>query len=341
MVLNKFNTGKQTLTFLLLPLVVGCTTGTLFDATKVTPASPVASGVPTSVQDQLNEASDLTLNSALNSLNQARIAFANLSGRVNNVTAVDSEAFQEVPVKLLAPLVLVANALNSRSDLSLGQPQQLVQDFKQVYFDSLQQMQQGINGNLRTYQNNLESPQTLFANSPDGSTDTFNDQALLTLANLFEAQEITEKFVTELAQFTNLLTASDTQTTLTAIQQQQTIVINGVLNFTSQGASQNAIVQAYNTVAKSLTSANLISQLQQLAIKAFTADKVAFKQSEVTPTQPNPNQSELVIQEGESTYRKIAIINGTLSNQIINDTRGLSAADLLNSTTAIKVTGSN
>lgn len=297
-------------------------------------ASPTItpSGIPSDLQEQIDRTKSSNDTSANNALVQAKIQYGQLVGRWNSINPVDTKAFLETKEKLLPPMFIVVNSLSSDSSTSADKLS-LTNDFRALYFDSLTQMMKGINNNLLIYQANLETSQIINSTDPNSffaNKDT--TQALTDLAGIFLATESVELFSAQLGQFTNITPSDETQTILSGIKNQQTTIINGIINFTNSGKINKEQAKiAYNTIVKSLTSPNLLNILGNLAINIFGKDNVAFNQNELTPIQPNPNLTVMVIREDNSTYRLISIdSNNKIVNKISNDNRGLSAADLLN-----------
>lgn len=299
------------------------------------------STLPSNLVDQLNQTAGLTQTTSQNALFQARTAYGNVVGRLSNLGSLDVDAFQEVKTTVQPPLLIVANALSAAaatgSDVSASDAatQATVQDFRQLYGDTLAQMLSGITSNLQVYQSAFEAPQAVMG--PLGGFDASADAAMANLGRLFLGTEVTLGFAAELGQFTSLITPAETQQVMDGIRRQQATIINGVINFAGQGASPTALRQAYATIVLSLTSPSLLPQLQRLATATFGATKVAYRQETVTPAQPQPNLLMMVVQEGPTLYRLVGLDNGKLTNRVQNDSRGLSAADILNQTTVVTV----
>lgn len=290
-------------------------------------------GVPPALADQAERAGQLTETTAGNALLQARVAYATLAPRLATMGQVDLDAFQGVRTSLQPPLLVAANALGA-AGVTASDVGSTVGEFRQLYTDTLEQMLGGINHNLQVYQAVFESTQAFNAGSPSVDTQ-YAREAMSDLAALFVATEITEGLATEIGQFAVVLPAAYTTTVLDALRKQQAIIVNGVITFAAFGAGEAATRQAYATIAQSLTNPHLLNQLQRLAVAAYGADKVAFKRDEVTPDQPNPSQTVMMVQEGPGLYRAIGIENGKVVNRLLNDSRGLSASDLLYQTTVI------
>ncbi|MBC7543921.1 MAG: hypothetical protein H7338_14445 [Candidatus Sericytochromatia bacterium] len=309
-------------------LLAGCVRG---GPGVVATGSDLSSGL----SDQLNQANELNQTTARNALFQARTAYGNLNGRLNALGKIDSTAFSEVRTTLQPPMLIVANSLaadvTTRAD-SAGQ----ALEFRQLYSDTLEQMLGGINNNLQIYQSVFESGQAL--NGAFTAFDATTDDAMASLGRLFEATDAALFFAAELGQFSRLISATETARVMEGIRQQQTTIINGVINFSARGATKAALRQAYNTIVRSITSPSLLPQLQRLAVSTFGTGKVAYKQEQLTPAQPQPNQVVMVIQEAPTQYRFISIDGTKVNNRISIDSRNLSASDLLNQTTVVTVT---
>ena len=296
----------------------------------VTP-DPSPPGIPADLQDQLDKTTTSNTTSANNALVQSRILYAQLVSRWNDISPIDTGAFLEAKEKLLPPLFIVANSLSS-DNTSTPDKISLTADFRELYFNSLTQMLRGINNNLMVYQAFLENSQIANATDPGGyfaNKDT--NQALQELAGIFLATESAELFSAQIGQYSNLTPSDETQRILGAIKNQQTTIINGIINFTNTGAiTKEQARQAYDTIVRSITSPTILNILGNFAISVFGRDNVAFIQNELTSTQPNPNLVVMVIRENQNTYRSINIDNGRIVNRVSNDNRGLSAADILN-----------
>jgi hypothetical protein len=299
------------------------------------------STLPNALVDQLNQTNGLTSTTVQNALFQARTAYGNVVGRLSTLGKLDVEAFQDVRTTVQPPLLIVANSLTagvaSGSDATASDTasQATVQEFRQLYGDTLAQMLGGITSNLQVYQSAFEAPQAVAG--PFASFDATSDEAMTNLGRMFVGTEVALGFAAELGQFTNLITASETQQVMDGIRRQQTTVINGVINFAGRGATPDALRQAYDTIVRSLTSPSLLPQLQRLATATFGSAKVAYRQDQLTPSQPQPNLVVMVVQEAPTQYRLVGLENGKLTNRVQSDARGLSAADILNQTTVVTV----
>lgn len=290
--------------------------------TPVTPLSPL--------EEQLTAANQALLESARNALNQANTALLPLTGRVNSAGVVDLDAFQRMNDQVLPAMTNAGNALIP--ELQAQHPE-LVTEFRRLYTEALAPMLEGLNRNLNLYQASFETPQ-----AQDVSTNPERAQsAMASLAQLFAASEITERFAAELQGYASLLESNDQKAVLDSLKAQQTTIINGVLTFARQGLDPASIRQAYLTIAQSLTSANLLSELAALAIEAYGADRVALRADVLTPSQPSANQLVLVVQEADDQYRLLELQNNQIVDRLIQDTRGLSASDLLYKTNVIQV----
>jgi hypothetical protein len=285
-------------------------------------------------QDQLLNSSNSAVLSARNALNQARFAFLQISGRLQFVSP-DLDAYKTAVDKVLPAMILAANALSASSTPDVPDSDQAVlkQEFQQLYSDTLNQMLTGINLNMQIYQNQFETPQSLGA----GTSGVSSDAALKDLGDLFQVTEYAERYVTELAAFEALFTQDQPKQALLGLRNQQTVVINGLLNFTGQTQNTALIQSTYSMVAQSLTNPSMLTQLSQLAVRAFGEDQVAYRKDEVTTTQPNPNKVILVVKESNDRYRLVQIENGVLKNQTVQDNRGLRASDFLNQTNVVLV----
>lgn len=309
----------------------------LFSCTQVAttaPATPSASNV---FQDSLDASANSTGQSVRNALNQARNAFALISGRLQFV-APDLDAYQAAVDKVLPAMVLAANALTTSpvSETPGSDSALYKQEFQQLYADALNQMLTGINLNIQVYQNQFETPQSLGTGASSETVTT----ALKDLSAVFRATEYAERYITDLAVFETLFADQQPKQALVGLRNQQTVVINGLLNFSSQTSDVSAIQSAYLMVAQSLTNPSMLNQLAQLAVRAYGQEQVAFRKDEITPVQPSPNRVVLVVKETADRYRTIQIENGLLKNQVVQDSRGLRAADFLNQTNVVLVTPS-
>jgi hypothetical protein len=319
---------------LLIPmLILGCSD------TSVNPTSTI--GIPSDLQEQLDRTKLSNTTSANNALVQAKLQYSQLVGRWNSISPVDTDAYLETKEKLLSPMFIVVNSLSSDTSTS-SEKTSLINEFKTLYFDSLTQMMKGVNNNLLVYQATLETSQIINSNETN-SLFTNTSQSLQDLAGIFLATETIELFSSQLGQFNTITSNDETQAILGGIKNQQTTIINGIVNFTNTGKiTKNEAKQAYITIVKSLTSPNLLNMLGNLAISVFGKNNVAFIQNELTPSQPNPNLTVMLIKEDETTYRSISIDSSNkIVNKISNDNRGLSASDLLNNSNVNIIRTSN
>ncbi len=312
-------------TIIVLGLLASCTN------TPIVTPDPNPTGLPSDLLNQIDKTTNNNSTSANNALIQSKVLYTSLVGRWNDISPIDTEAFLETREKLLPPLFIVANSLSSDTSTSPDKIS-LTTEFRNLYFNSLTQMLKGINNNLTVYQAFLENSQIINATDPSGyfaNKDT--NQALQELAGIFLATESAELFAAQIGQFSAITPADETQKILGGIKNQQTTIINGIINFTSNGSiTKEQARGAYNTIVRSITSPTLLNVLSNLAISVFDKDNVAFIQNELTSNQPNPNLVVMVIKEDQTTYRTIRIDAGRIVNTVSNDNRGLSASDILN-----------
>jgi hypothetical protein len=279
------------------------------------------------VINQLQKSQNQNEMTIQNALNQSKIAYNSLVLKFNSIP-IDSSSFDEMKTKLLTPMVVLGNSLNRVQDKNSS----LFSEFNSIYSDSLSNMLRGINNNLLIYQSSLETAQSIIANSPDNSLKgMITDDAIVTLANIFKSSEDVELFVTQLGQFTNVIPDSDTKKLLEGIRNQQNIIIGGITNFVSNGGiSRDQAKEAYTIISTSLTNPVFLNPLGNIAKAVFGNENVALIREEITPEQSNPNLTVMVIKENDSTFRKIRIDQGKVINQVVTDTRKLSASDILN-----------
>jgi hypothetical protein len=285
--------------------------------------NPITTGTNSStpLDTQLDEAARLNQQSARNSLQQAQNLYFQLSAPLINLST-DVQAYQRINSELLPAMLSAANSLTTTATTDTDTAS-LKADFQELFSDVMTQAVLGINTNLSVYQGLIEAPQSL-----DGSTGSVSSaDALQELTDLFQATEYTERFAAQLNSFPTLL--SNASSVLNGIRNQQSVVINGVLRLSERVKDTSTLQQSYQTLVKSLTRPELLSSLSQLARRAYGDTRVALRQSELTPTQTDPNQVQMVIQEDASRYRLIRISEGRLINEVTTDTRGLSASDLL------------
>lgn len=319
-----------------LVLTVSCFCGgmSLFACTDspVVEPQPSASNFEPSILDSSTGSALLSIR---NAINQARNTFLPISGRLQFVPP-DLNAYQDASEKVLTALTLAANSLTASSlqNVPEAELEALKEDFRQLYTDVLNQMMNGIQLNLQVYQNQFESPQSL------GSDLVSASSALQDLGTVFQATEYTKRYISGLSVFESLITQSQTNAALNTLQNQQTVLMNGILNFSGRVSDAQAVRQAYAQIVQNLNNPLLLNQLIQLAIRAYGEDNVAYRQDQVTTVQPNPNRLILVVRESADQYRQIQIENGQIKNQVIQDTRGLRAADFLNQTNIVFITPS-
>lgn len=311
---------KKVFSFVIISLLIfSC------NAPKTSVTNP--SGIPSDLQEQINKTSDSNQVTAQNALLQAKLLYGQLSGRWNSVSPIDIEAYTETREKFISSMFIVSNALSSNAVKS-DEKTSIQNDFKQLYYDSLTNMLRGINNNLSIYQSYIENSLSVSISPGDFP---FTNDGITTLANIFYATETVELLVTQSGQFENISPADETQKLLNAVKNQQTTIINGIINFSKSGKiTLEQTKTSYQIIVKGLTSPGLLTIVNDLAISVFGKENVAFKKDEVTSVQNNPNLVVMVIKESKNTYRSISIENGKIVNRLSNDDRGLSAADILN-----------
>lgn len=276
---------------------------------------------------ELDEATRLNLQSAQNSLLQARNTYFQVTAQLITVST-DVEAFRKVSANVLPPMLAAANSLSSAGESD--DANRLKSEYQTLFNDIVTQMLNGINNNLRIYQGFIDAPQAL-----DGQGPTSASTAVEDLTDLLVATESTEQFVTQLSQFQTLLT--DVSNILNGIQNQQNQVINGTIKFANAIEDPAELIRAYQAVVVTLTRPQFFNQIRDLAIRAYGENNVATRRSEVSPTQPNPNLLNMVVRESETQYRFIREENGRLVNEVLTDGRGLSAADFLSQSNVVVV----
>jgi len=277
-------------------------------------------GIPGDLAAELKRTTESNATSADNALNQAKVAYGTLAGRLLT-NPIDSESYQLVREKIQPPLFIAASSLADSANKD---------DFRQIYFDTLTNMFRGINNNMLIYQSSIEAAQITDANVAN-ALPPVNDEIITGLANIFLATEATEFFISQFGQFKTIVAEEETAKILIGIKNQQTTIVNGIVNFTNRKmVSGIQSKNGYQIIAKSITSPTLLPELRRLAEVVFGKENVAFLQEELTPIQTNPNLIVMVIRETDSTYRKISINEGKIVNNVVNDSRGLSASDLLN-----------
>ncbi|PIQ26748.1 hypothetical protein COW36_00665 [bacterium (Candidatus Blackallbacteria) CG17_big_fil_post_rev_8_21_14_2_50_48_46] len=316
--------------FMLCSLLVAC--GDIPAESVATPSASAA------FQDQIDVSAGSTALSVRNALNQARNAFLQISGRLQFVSP-DLEAYQNAVDKVLPAMVGAANTLTTATASTTDNTTDMAalkEEFQQLYSDALNQMLNGINLNLQIYQNQYETPQSLSS----GATLVSAEDALKSLSSIFQITEATERYLTELAAFDTLFTQQQPKQALDGLRNQQTVVMNGIFNFSAKTQDTQTIKNAYQMVAKSIVNPALLTQFSNLAIRAYGEEQVAYRKEEVTPNQSNPNRVVMVVREDGDHYRSLQIESGTLKNQLVQDSRGLRAADFLNQSNIVVVTPS-
>lgn len=308
------NTRRILAAALILALLAGCEA-----ENPITTGS--TTGSTTALDAQLDEAARLNQQSARNSLQQAQNLYFQLNAPLLTVST-NVDAYQRLVNEVLPPMLSAANSLTTTAATD-DETARMKADFQELFSDVMTQVILGVNTNLQVYQGMIEGPQSL-----DGSTGAVStSQALRELTALFQATEYGERFAARLNSFPTLLTNGSS--VLNGIRNQQNVVINGVLRLSERVTSLDALQQSYQTLVQSLTRPELFAQLAQLARRAYGETRVATRTSELTPTQTDPNQIQMVIQEEAGRYRLIRISEGRLINEITTDTRGLSASDIL------------
>lgn len=304
---------KLMLLFLSLHLAA-CTAGA--SPTQSTPQSDPG------LQQELDTAAELNQSSAQLSVTQAQNAYFNVSGELLGVP-LSVAAYQRLEAEVLPPMLAAANSM------ALSADEQLKADYQRLFNDISQQLLRGINNNLTLYQGLFETNQTL-PGQINAPAETFE-----ALTEIFQATEYTERYLTQLGQFSQLLPNS--AQLVVGIQNQQAVVVNGVLKTLDQVKDVRVLQQGYQALVQTLTRPELLSVLTQLAVKVYGSENVARRQPELTPIQTNPNPAEAVIRESADQYRLIKMENGRLQHTVIQDSRGLSASDYLNQTTVVQV----
>lgn len=281
-----------------------------------------------SLDAQIDATAQINQDSARNNLDKARNVFfglsADLQGGINNVAA-----FSRLNTDLLPSMLAAANSLSGTTSTSQDITQ-LKADFQELYSDIMTQAMQGINTNLSIYQGQIEAAQTVDIDSSNAV------KALPDLLILFQTTTYAERFAAQLSQFSGLLTNGSS--VLGAIRNQQNVVINGILQLSQRTTDPAVLRSAYQGLVQSLTRPELLTQLAQLAQRAYGETNVALRSSQLTPIQTDPNQIQMVVREDSTHYRVIRINQGQLSNELLIDSRGLSASDLLNMSTVVVVT---
>jgi hypothetical protein len=309
---------KKSLAILLTSILSACSTPPF--QTTAPPSSSSNSGL----QQELDKASQLNASSAQLSVTQAQNAYFGVTGELLNIP-LEVSAYERLEAEVLPPMLAAANALALSTETNAN----VKADYQRLFDDISQQLLRGINNNLSLYQGVFESSQTL-ANSIDPPADIFQ-----ALTDIFQATEYTERYLAQLGQFSQLL--PNGVSLLRGIENQQAVVVNGVLKTLDQVEDPLVLQQGYEALIKTLTRPQLLPVLTQLAVKVYGAENVALRQPELTPVQTNPNPTDAVIRESEQRYRLIKVENGRIQHTIVTDSRGLSASDYLNQTTVVQV----
>ena len=304
--------------FLFLSLsLTACATGSGGGPTSVPPPTTGNSDI----QQELDRASELNTDSARFSVIQSQNAYFQITGDLLTVP-INVSAYERLNSEVLPPMLAASNWLvisNTQNELR--------QEYERIFNDSAAQLLRGINNNLSLYQGLFEANQTFGINNPAGTFEA--------LTQIFQATEYTERYFTQLGQFAGLLPES--QRSLTAILNQQSVVVNGVLKTVDLVEDRAVLLQGYQSLVETLTRSELLPVLTQLAIEVYGSENVALRQPTVTPIQTNPSPTEAVIREAPDQYRVISIESGRLQNTLVTDTRGLSASDYLQQTTVVQV----
>lgn len=293
-------------------------------------SAPFQTTVPSSgssnsgLQRELDKASELNSSSAQLSVTQAQNAYFKVTGGLLNIP-LEVSAYERLEAEVLPPMLAAANALS----LSTENNDAVKSDYQRLFDDISQQLLRGINNNLSVYQGFFESSQTL-SGSINAPADIFQ-----ALTGIFQATEYTERYLAQLGQFSELL--PNGSSLLRGIENQQAVVVNGVLKTLDQVEDPLVLQQGYEALIKTLTRPQLLPVLTQLAVKVYGAENVALRQPELTPVQTSPNPTDAVIRESEQRYRLIKVENGRIQHTIVTDSRGLSASDYLNQTTVVQV----
>lgn len=293
-------------------------------------ASPSQTTAPPSMSDssglqqELDKASELNASSAQLSVTQAQNAYFTLTGELLNIPLAVS-SYERIEAEVLPPMLAAANALTLSTESNTG----VKTDYQRLFNDTSQQLLRGINNNLSLYQGFFEANQTV-SNTIDTPADIFQ-----ALTDIFQATEYTERYLAQLGQFSQLL--PNATASLRGIENQQAVVVSGVLKTLDQVEDPQVLIQGYEALVKTLTRPQLLPVLTQLAIKIYGVENVALRQLELTPVQTNPNPTDAVIRESEQRYRLIKVENERIQHTIVTDSRGLSASDYLNQTTVVNI----
>ena len=309
---------KKSLAILFISMLSACASPPF--QTTAPPSSSSNSGL----QQELDKASELNASSAQLSVTQARNAYFSVTGELLKVP-LEVSAYERLEAEVLPSMLAAAKALS----LSTESDVDVQADYQELFDDISQQLLRGINNNLSLYQGFFESSQTL-SSGVNAPADIFQ-----ALTAIFQATEYTERYLAQLGQFSQLL--PNGASLLRAIENQQAVVVNGVLKTLDQVEDQLVLQQGYEALIRTLTRPQLLPVLTQLAIKVYGAENVALRQPELTPVQTNPNPTDAVIRESEQRYRLIKVENGRIQHTIVTDSRGLSASDYLNQTTVVQV----
>lgn len=298
----------------------------LLSACSASPSQTTASPSISSsgLQQELDKAAQLNVSSAQLSVTQAQNAYFAVTGVLLTIP-LEVSAYERIEAEVLPSMLAAANALT----LSTESNTSVKVDYQRLFDDISQQLLRGINNNLSLYQGLFEANQTV-SNTIDTPADIFQ-----ALTDIFQATEYTERYLAQLGQFSQLL--PNGASLLKGIENQQAVVVNGVLKTLVQVDDPQVLKQGYDALVKTLTRPQLLPILTQLAIKVYGAENVALRQPELTPVQTNPNPTDAVIRESEQRYRLINVENGRIQHTIVTDSRGLSASDYLNQTTVVQV----
>ncbi len=311
---------KKSRAILLITMLSACSAPFQTGSPSSSPSNTSSSGL----QQELDKASELSASSARLSVTQAQNAYFQVTGGLLNIP-IDVSAYERLEAEVLPPMLAAANALA----LSTENNDSVKADYQRLFDDVSEQLLRGINNNLSLYQGFFESSQTL-SGEVNAPADIFQ-----ALTGIFQATEYTERYIAQLGQFSQLL--PNGSSLLVGIQNQQTVVVNGVLKTLEQVEDPIVLQQGYEALIKTLTRSELLPVLTQLATKVYGPENVALRQPELTPVQTNPNPTDAVIRESEQAYRLIKIENGRIQQTIVTDSRGLSASDYLNQTTVVQV----
>lgn len=299
----------------------------LLSACSVSPSQTTAPSLNTNssgLQQELDKASELNASSAQLSVTQAQNAYFAVTGDLLSIPMAVS-AYERLEAEVLPPMLAAANALALSTESNVS----VKADYQRLFDDTSQQLLRGINNNLSLYQGFFEANQTV-SNTGDAPADIFQ-----ALTDIFQATEYTERYLAQLGQFSELLPNS--AVSLRGIENQQAVVVSGVLKTLEQVDDPQVLSQGYDALVKTLTRPQLLPVLTQLAIKVYGAENVALRQAELTPGQTNPNPTDAVIRETDQRYRLIKVENDRIQHTILTDSRGLSASDYLNQSTVVLV----